>query len=319
MSAVENARNGPILPGSALAQMLDDYPVPGLSPGFAERVVAAAEARAAPLPPLRRMGRWGRWRLGRRIAIGIVSFGALATTAAATGLLERFDLPVPSAARVWASVTGAPPVAAAPAAPPALSAASDPAPPPKVEIDGLIDTPEELTEAFRRIDEVRSGRRAERREIAEQRIADAIERRRASGLPMPTPEEQARLRQRIEAAQALREQRADDRIRLRREELQRKVESGEALTREDMIGARPDNPRARERRVRYEQLRGMAPEARREALRQLPPAERRKIIERWRQRRAELLGEAADAAPHEEQSSDMPPSTVASSPDDGLR
>jgi len=156
MSANDLTQSGAIPPASLLARALDDYPVPPLSAGFADRVLAAAETRAVPLPELRRTaasGGGGRgWRMGRRIVVAALGFGALATAAAATGLLERFDIPVPSPETLWASLTGkeaaATPVpvtttSVAPAAPAALAT---------VVIDGPIDTPAELGAAFRRID-----------------------------------------------------------------------------------------------------------------------------------------------------------------------
>jgi hypothetical protein len=277
-----------IIPGSPLARALNDYPVPGLSAGFADRVLAAAENRAAPLPELRRTGGSGGrgWRMGRRIAIGAACFGALATTAAATGVLERFDIAVPSAEKVWASLTGkeAPVVAAPIASKPAEPAAAALAP---VVIDGPIDTPEELSEAFRRIDEVREGRSAVRRQVIDQRIDRAIERRRAAGLPLPDAEQEARLRQRIDEAQTLRQQRAGERIASRREELERKVENGETVTREDFVGPRRADPATIERREWLKQLREMSPQQRREFLRNLPPEQRRVLVEEYRKRRSE--------------------------------
>lgn len=288
----------PILPGSPLVHVLDDYPVPQLSAGFADRVVAAAEARAPALPPLRRDLSRGGWRTGRRLAIAAASFTALATAAAATGVLERAGLPVPSARMVWANITSetAPAGAAAPAKRETAVAATASSLTP-VQIEGPIDTPEELAEAFRRIDEVRSRRRAERQETIEQRIDRAIERRNAAGLPVPDAEQKARLRERIEQAETEREARNEERIRLRREALQRRVENGEALTREDIVPSRPGNVLPRERHEQIERLRTLSPEARREALRQLPPAERREVIEAWRQRRAGHPEGRAVAAP----------------------
>jgi hypothetical protein len=270
-----------IIPGSPLARALDGYPVPGLSPDFADRIVAAAEARPAPLPDLRRPTPVRGWRLGRRIMVGAACFGALATAAAATGVLERFDIPVPSAEKVWASITGKEtPAAVAPVAPqPTQAAATTLAP---VTIDGPIDTPEELGEAFRRIDEVRQGRSEVRRQVIDQRIDNAIERRRAAGLPVPDAEQEARLRQRIDEAQARRQQLADERVQLRREEMARKVESGEALTREDVLRPLAEDARALQRRERLERLRRMTPAERRAALRQLPPEQRRALIEEYR-------------------------------------
>jgi hypothetical protein len=270
--------------------MLDDYPVPPLSAGFADRVLAAAQTRAAPLPAMRSSQRsWG-WRMGRGFAIGAAGFGVLASAAAATGLLDRYNLPVPSAAQVWASVTRS----AAPAAAPAKAAAPEPAPelaatdtlPSPVVIEGPIDTPEELAEAFRRIDAVRQGRSETRKVMTDQKIAVAIARRKAEGRPVPTPDEEARLRQRIADAQAQRDQRVAARVALRREEMARKVENGEALTREDILRPLREDQRQLEREDRLRRLRQMTPAQRREALRRLPPEERAAVIELWRARRA---------------------------------
>lgn len=283
MSVNDQNSGAPIVPGSPLARALDDYAVPGLSADFADRVMAAAENRAAPLPELRRPVSVRRWRMGQRIAIGIASFGALATAAAATGLLEQLAIPVPSARTVWASITGTAKAAhASGTARPAPPAATGPTPVP-VAIDGPIDTPGELGEAFRRVDQVRAGRREERRAIIDQRIRSEIERRRAAGLPVPTPEEEARLRARIDAELARREQRADAAIAARRETMERKVANGEALTREDVTGRPPVDPKLRET---VRELRQLPPAERRDAWRNLPPEERRAIAERLRARRA---------------------------------
>lgn len=314
--SVNDAKQGaPITPGSPLARALDGYAVPGLSAGFADRVMAAAEAAPSPLPPLRRPRHSARgWRVGQRLAIGIVSFGALATAAAATGLLERFDIAVPSAGTVWASITGKTPAAAAAPAPvvadaakPAADEAAALAP---VEIVGLVDTPEELGEAFRRIDEVREGRFAARRALTEQRIDSALERRRAAGLPLPSAEQEAAIRGRITAAQERRQQLAEERLRLRREELARKVESGEALTREDILRPLRDDAKALERGERIERLQRMSPAQRREALRALPPAERRALIEQYRAGRAAAEPSAAPTATPSAQPSTTPTAPV---------
>ena len=299
MSAIDHDNGDPIVPGSPLARALDDFAVPGLSAGFADRVLAAAEARPAPLPELRRKGAGGArgWQLGRRIAIATVGFSALATAAAATGLLERFDLPVPSPEKVWASLTGKEAaVQVVPSSVPASAPAADPAlvafaP---VRIEGPVDTPEELGEAFRRIDEVRQGRSAMRRQAIEQRIEREKERRRAAGLPLPTPEQEARIRNRIDSAQARREGVIDQRLEQRRAEMRERVEAGEALTREDIVRPLREDQRTFQQRERIERLRQMNPEQRREAVRRLPPAERRALMEAWQQRRAQRAG--ADAA-----------------------
>jgi len=298
MSGTPQDPGAPITRGSPLARKLDDFAVPALSADFEARVLAAAEARPAPLPELRRPARSARrWRIGQRIAIGIASFGVLASAAAATGLLEQLNIPVPSAEKVWASITGKPAAAAAvPAsarpAPAAASTASAMRAP--VEIIGPIDTPEELSEAFRRIDDVREGRYAARQQRIDQRIDAEIERRRAAGLRVPTPEEEARLRARIETAEARRKEQVDARVAARREEMARKVESGEALTRKDVLQPLREDAQALKREQQLRQLRRLPPAERREALRRLPPAERRALIEDFRARRA---GGVATSAP----------------------
>lgn len=296
MSVNETDPGAPIARGSPLARVLDSYAAPELPAGFADRVLAAAEARRteplAPLPPLRRPVRGRGWRIGQRIAIGAASFGVLATAAAATGLLEQLAIPVPSAQTVWASLSGTaqasdrPEPAIAAAAP---AAAPTPAP---VAIEGPIDTPEELTETFRRVDQVRAGRREERRAMIDQRIKSELERRRAAGLPVPSPEEEARLRARIEQAVTTREQRADAAAAVRREAMQRKVANGEALTREDLTGRKPVSPETRER---VQGLRRLTPAERAEALREMSPEERRVIAEEVRARRAARRAASAPA------------------------
>ncbi|WP_066525719.1 hypothetical protein [Erythrobacter sp. CCH5-A1] len=292
----------PIAPGSPLARVLDGYGVPELSAGFADRVLAAAETRAAPLPELRRPARSRRWRIGQRIAIGVASFGALATAAAATGVLEQLAIPVPSARTVWASLTGNAPAAAAPE-PVVAAAVKDAAPTPApVGIEGPIDTPEELQETFRRVDQVRAGRREERRAIIDQRIKSEIERRRAAGLRVLTPEEEARLRARIEQAVTAREQRADAAAAARREAMEQKVANGEALTREDLTGRKPVSPETRER---LRNLRDLPPGERARAWRALPPEERRALADEWRARRAGRLPAAPSPVPPQDT---VPPS-----------
>jgi hypothetical protein len=312
MRVNETDPGGPIAPASPLGRALNDYAVPPLSAGFAERVLAAAEARAPtsapPLPPLRRAPIKARgWRLGRGVVIGVVSFGVVASAAAATGMLERFDITVPTAQTVWASLTGAPPAAAArPSAPrPAQAsgaggaAAVSEAPAP-VEIVGPVDSPEELAEVFRRIEAVREKRFAARGERIDQRIASAIESRRAAGLPLPTPEQEAAIRQRIAADQARRDAIAAERIAKRREELAGRVESGEALTREDIMAPLREDARALARQDQLRQLRRMPPEERREVLRRMPPEERRALMQAlrlWREGAGQGTAAPAQATP----------------------
>jgi preprotein translocase subunit SecD len=192
-----------------------------------------------------------------------------------------------------------------------MPSVSDPAALTPVEIVGPIDTPEELGEAFRRIDEVRQGRSEVRRQIIDQRIDSAIERRRAAGLPVPSPEGEARLRERIDAVRAEREGREAERIQARRVELERRLENGEALTREDF---RPSPPQGKPR------LRDLTPQERRAILRDLSPEDRRAATEeyrRWRaQRERQQLrrargGETA-AAPSPDAATAGPPGEAAS-------
>jgi hypothetical protein len=299
MNATDHEDGTPIASGTPLARALDDFAVPELPAGFADRVLAAAEAQSDPLAELRRSGGGsGRgWRLGRRISIATVGFTALATAAAATGLLERFDLPVPSSEKVWTSLTGQPTAPAASAllaAAPANPALAELAP---VRIEGPINTPEELDETFRRIDEVRQRRSELRRQQIEQRITRRKERRAAAGLPLTTPEEEARIRQRIEAVHQRRESENRQRTEVRREELRERIEAGEVLTRKDIVRPMREEQRALQQRERTERLRRMSPEERREVLRRLPPEKRRALREAWQERRAQRLGEGALAAP----------------------
>ncbi|MFN4019865.1 MAG: hypothetical protein ACK4IC_05035 [Erythrobacter sp.] len=301
MSHAEHDEGAPIAPGGPLARALDGFGVPDLPAGFADKVLAATATRPAPVPYLRRTGSTGTvrgWRLGRRIAIGVVGISALASAAAATGLLDRVGLPVPSASKVWASITGQP-SARKPAKPamPVAAVPHDPAPveTAPVRIEGPIDTPEELSETFRRIDEVRTRRSELRRQQLDQRIAREKERRAAAGLPLPTPEEEARIRQRLEEARLRREAALNERIEARRAQLRARVESGEALTREDLVRPIREEQRSLQQRQKLERLRRMNPEERREAVRQLPPEQRRALLEAWQQRRAERLGQEAPA------------------------
>jgi hypothetical protein len=101
---------------------------------------------------------------------------------------------------------------------------------------------------------------------------------------VPNPEQEARLRQRIEAAQATREAKAAEQIEARRQELRQRVDKGEALTRETIAPQRLKNPDAPPRVPR---LRDLTPVQRRELLRSLPPEDRRAVTEEVRRRREE--------------------------------
>lgn len=267
----------PIDPRSPLGLMLSADSVPDLSPGFADRVLAAAETRTAPLPEPRRVLRGRGWRMGRRIAIVATGFGALATAAAATGLLNRLDLPLPSPQKVWANLTGevhpAPVAASRPAAIAVEEAVSQPRA--RVAIEGPVDTPAELEEAFRRIDEVRAVRKDTRRQQVNGRIDDALARRRAAGLPVPSAEEEARLRAQLEDNRARLESAAAGRIEARRTQLREQVEGGQPLTRDDLL----PGP-------------GVGEELATPRLRDLPLEERRARLREWREHRAGRLAPA---------------------------
>jgi len=312
-------RGAAISPGSPLARLLDADRVPALSEGFAERVLAAAAARpAAALPPLRRTPSWRRWRQGPRVLAGAAGVLALASAAAATGVLERAGLPVPSASTVWARL-------AEPSPPPAkrtsggrLAVARDaavpaaPAAPGPVVLDGPVDTKAELEEVLRRIEAVRQGRAAARAALAAQRLDAALARRRAAGLPLPSPEEEAALRARIAERAAQRQQQAEARLATRRAQLEDKVARGEAVTPEDFRRPLPGDPPVPAWRQR---LRELPPAERREALRRLPPQERRALMEAWQQRRAQRLGTAQPAAAPQTGAEPAPGADATATPD----
>jgi len=79
---------------------LDRNAVPALSAGFADRVVAAAIASGAAMPPLANRGaprrdRRGLWRRAGQAAIGVAAFGMMSAAAVASGLLGAVGIEVP--------------------------------------------------------------------------------------------------------------------------------------------------------------------------------------------------------------------------------
>lgn len=293
--SLNNADPGaPIEPGSPLARALGGFGAPPLPEGFAARVLAAADARPVPLPRIRRSAVGRAWRTGRRLALGLAGFGLIATAAAATGLLQQFALPVPSPAAVWASMTGAG-TGARPAQGRAAPLPAKRAAPAQVAIDGPVDTPAERDAIFRRTDEIRAGRREDRRVLIDRRIAAELARRTAAGLPVPTPAEEAQLRARVEAAVQLREVRMDAAVAARRETMQRKVENGEAVTRQHIVGRMASGDPASVEALR--ELRDLPPDQRRAAWRNLPEDQRRALMEEIRARRAARLPKVAPATP----------------------
>lgn len=263
---------GPIAPDSPLGCALGSGTVPELPADFADRVIARVQDRPAPLPQLRSGGGTaGRWRNMRRLGVGLAVSGALATAAAATGLLGG----LPSPREMWSAITGQesePVVAPAPIAPkksedavPEKGAGAEQ----RVKIEGPIDTPEELEEAFRRVDQRREGRRENRDAIIDQRIDRAIERRREQGLPGPAPEREAQIRQRAKQIGDNAETRADQRIEARRESLRERVETGEEIVPEEFLRQRRPGQSESQIRQQIEELRKLPPAQRRERMRQL--------------------------------------------------
>ena len=251
----------------AMRRMLDADRVPALSSSFVDRVVAATEGRSAPLPQ-KRSAPARRWRTGRRLIVGVVAFGALATAATATGVLKQLGLNLPSPQAVWSAMTGDEPEnpAVAPIAPRKQPHAgpSDP-----IKIDGKIDSTEELEEVFRRVDDARSERIETRRQRVDERLDAAIERRREQGLPVPSPEREAELRQRIEESRDRFDQRRDQRSGERREELRKQLEQDGELAREDILGVQRDTGVEAPVADRLERFRQMSPEERRARLQEL--------------------------------------------------
>jgi hypothetical protein len=267
----------------ALKALLDADRAPALSAGFADRVTVAAQRRSTGLPPLRRPAS-PRWRTMRRVTLGVGTAVLLSTAAAATGVLEQIGIALPPPVQrfvdnVSETVTGRAPVRAEP---PALAV---PAP---TAIEGPVDSPQELEEAFRRAEEARESRTVQRRERVDRMIDAELARRREQGLPAPTPEQEVEMRQRLDDARARRDALADDRRETVRDDLRQRVEAGEPITRETL------------REVREEA--GMAPGSR------LTPARREEL----RRRLAERLQQApvAEPAPEPAPTADVPPENI---------
>ncbi|MEO1219942.1 MAG: hypothetical protein AAFY42_01155 [Pseudomonadota bacterium] len=263
-----------------LKDALDAYRVPELSANFADRVLNSTEDRIAPLPTLRPSPK-RRWQRGRRIAIGVMAAGAIATAAAATGVLEELGIELPAADEVWSAITfeEQPRPAPSPSQVAPKEASEDP-----VQIEGPIDTPEELEEVFRRVDDVRDTRREARRDRVDQRVDNAIERRVQRGLPTPSDEQEQRLRERIERFRESADTRREQRTEERRDELRETLEEEGTLSRDDIIrGEGPGRPAG----DRIRRFRDLSPEERRERIRQFrerrgasrPPADQEQPTE----------------------------------------
>lgn len=179
---------------AATARALDRLTVPPLSPGFADRIVAAASTRTAadalPMPVAPRgAARRGAWARGRRVLIGVAAFGLMSAGAAATGVFGDVAKNVPVIGPLIASVAPKPkPVAVAK---PKLAKVAKPVPPPVAvapPVEPAAPSPETVTSPRER--------RALRREFVAQRLVDRIERREALGLEL-TPAERARFAERL--------------------------------------------------------------------------------------------------------------------------
>jgi hypothetical protein len=218
------------------------------------------------------------------VTLGVGAAVLLSTAAAATGVLEQIGIALPPPVQrfvdnVSETVTGRAPVRAVP---PALVV------PTPTAIEGPVDSPQELEEAFRRAEEARESRTVQRRERVDRMIDAELARRREQGLPAPTPEQEVEMRQRLDDARARRDALADDRRETVRDDLRQRVEAGEPITRETL------------REVREEA--GMAPGSR------LTPARREEL----RRRLAERLQQAPmqEPAPEPAPTADVPPENI---------
>lgn len=232
-------------PDPELDRLLAAWTAPSLPAGFAERLehrVAAAAARAAFPPmvaPRHRPRRWGSpVRLGGA-AVGIALMAASATA----GVFGNVGVTIPAWQRTVERATGlqlaerAPARRAAAAAP---SGASQPAAAPaqtapapslrEIVADGKIETREELDAAAAALNEQARLRRAVARERRNQQIDAALAARRERGLPVPSDAQLERMRAVREARIDRREQAIDQRREAVRQELQRRIDSGETIT-----------------------------------------------------------------------------------------
>lgn len=232
-------------PDPELDRLLAAWTAPSLPAGFAERLeerLAAADARATlppASPPRHRLRRWGSpMRLGGA-AVGIALMAASATA----GVFGNVGVTIPAWQRTVERATGLQLAERAPARPAAApahgSAASQAAGPDvpaarpslrEIVADGKIETREELDAAAAAMAERTEQRRALMRERRNQRLDAALEARRERGLPVPSDEQVERVRAEREARIDRREQAIDQRREAVRQELQRRIDSGETIT-----------------------------------------------------------------------------------------
>jgi hypothetical protein len=181
----------------ATARALDRLSVPPLPADFADRLVAKAlgDGAVAALPPvaLSRGERRGVWARGRRAIIGVAAFSLMSAAAAATGVFGDAAKNVPVIGPLIAIV--------APAS--KLKAITPPKPKPAPLAPKLVRPPvvveaQPIEVANPSVGEIMSPRlrRQIRGEMVAQRLVDQIERRDALGIT-PTPEQRAKLAERL--------------------------------------------------------------------------------------------------------------------------
>jgi len=170
----------------ALGKALDAYTVPPLSPGFADRVVAAAAnvRPSLPAPVPSRGGRRARWIRGHRVVIGVVAFGLMSAGAAATAIFGDVARTIPVIGPLIASVSPEKPQHKSSLAHVAKPKTDEGTVPAMVEEVAPAPLPLTLPEQI-------AVRRAVRREIVAERIAAGLqqraERRESLGLPPRPP------------------------------------------------------------------------------------------------------------------------------------
>ncbi|MDX2210783.1 MAG: hypothetical protein SFV20_10555 [Sphingopyxis sp.] len=216
-----------------LAKALDAYAAPALPANFAARVTERALAGRPLPPPFPRRAARSRWLPRRGVALGLAAGALMSATAAAAGVFGDIGVTIPAlrqfAERI-ALVEPAEPInpptrrTAAPL-PPASAAAGTP---PTAAPIGPALTPEQLETRFRAAD----ARRAERRERVTQRVESAVERgiarREAAGLPVPSPEQRAAIRARVEDRLVTRDALTSERREANRDALRARVREQQA-------------------------------------------------------------------------------------------
>jgi hypothetical protein len=253
-------------PGAARAA-LDRFDTPPLSAGFADRIVAAAVASGAAMPPLGsraapRRDRRGVWRRVGQGAIGVAAFGMMSAAAVASGLLGAvgIEVPVLSAMLAPAPVKPKPmpqnkPVvrlAKKPSAPPAIVEAPAPAP----AIDPALPPWKQAMMARREENRARRNAFIDAHPGMREAIAAGPEARRA--YLAEHPDVKAAVRARFAEARARRESMRAARIQRQRER------TGDVAARPVLAPLDPAMraAMAERRQARLEQFRALDPEAR---------------------------------------------------------